>query len=193
MSGAMVQPAGRGLGVGHIASRWGWFVALGVALILFGVLAFFDTISVTMVSVVFIGAALLVGGVMQIVHAFMVKGWSHFLLNLLAGALYVVGGFLIMLEPVSGAFVLTLFIVAAMIAAGIFRMVIAFAHREIQGWWVLALGGLVSLVVGALLLATLPWSSLFVLGTLIAVELIVHGATWVQFGLLLRQRGRMPA
>jgi uncharacterized membrane protein HdeD (DUF308 family) len=193
MSGTVAQPGGRGLGVAHIASRWGWFVALGIALIVIGVLALFDTVAVTLISAIFIGAALLVGGVVQIVHAFMTKGWQHFLLNLLAGALYVVGGFLIMMEPVQGAFVLTLFIVAAMIAAGIFRIVIALGHREMRGWWVLALGGLVSFVVGILLLAMLPWSSLIVLGVLVAVELIVHGATWLQFGLLLRERHRSPA
>lgn len=191
MSGSTsVQPTGRGLGAAQIASRWVWFVALGVALIILGVIAFYDTIAVTLVSTIFIGAMLLVGGVVQIVHAFMTKAWRHFLLNLAAGALYVIGGFLIMQEPVQGALVLTLFIVAAMVAAGIFRIVIALSHREFPGWWVLALGGLVSVVVGVLLISWLPWSSLILLGTLIAIELIMHGATWVHFGLLLRQRTR---
>lgn len=181
------EPGRRGLGLAHIAPRWGWFVALGIALILIGVFAFYDTVGVTLVSTIFIGAALLVGGVVQIIHAFMTKGWSHFFLNLLAGVLYVIGGALIMMEPVRGAFVLTVFIVAAMVAAGLVRMVIAFSNRTMRGWWILALGGLVSIVVGILLLAWLPWSSLVLLGTLIAIELIVHGATWLQFGLLLRK------
>ena len=85
-----------GLGYTHVTGKWGWFVALGVGLILAGFVAF------TLISVIFIGAAFLVGGVMQVIHAFMTKGWSAFALNLLCGLLTVAGGLLIMMEPVQG-------------------------------------------------------------------------------------------
>jgi uncharacterized membrane protein HdeD (DUF308 family) len=49
--------------------------------------------------------------------------------------------------------------------------------------------GLITLLIGLLIYASLPWSSLWVIGTLIAVELVIHGITWIQFGLMLR---RMP-
>ena len=51
----------------------------------------------------------------------------------------------------------------------------------------LLLGGLVSIGVGIALYITLPWSGLWVLGTLIAIELIMHGAAWLEFGLGLRR------
>jgi len=38
-----------------------------------------------------------------------------------------------------------------------------------------------------LLFMELPWSGLWVLGTLIAVELIMMGVTWLQVGLNLRR------
>ena len=41
--------------------------------------------------------------------------------------------------------------------------------------------------VGIALYITLPWSGLWVLGTLIAIELIMHGAAWLEFGLGLRR------
>ena len=189
---ASVQPSRRGLGAAHIAPRWGWFVALGIGLIVLGALAFVDTVAVTLLSTLVIGAMLLVGGVLQIVHAFMTRGWRHFTINLLAGVLYVIGGVLIMQEPVQGAFVLTVLIAASMVVAGVVRIAIAVSHREVGGWWLLALGGLVSFVIGGLLIAWLPWSSLVVLGTLIAFELVMNGATWLQFGLMLR-RHRVPA
>ena len=46
---------------------------------------------------------------------------------------------------------------------------------------------MISLLIGLMLYLTLPWSGLWVVGTLIAVELIVHGVSWVQFGLALRR------
>jgi uncharacterized membrane protein HdeD (DUF308 family) len=190
MSGTKMDSPRQGLGYTQMTGRWGWFVALGVLLLLLGVLALGDVVAVTVVSAIFIGAALLVGGIFQIIHAFANKAWSAFLLNLVAGVLYVVGGLLIMQEPVQGSIIITLFLLLALVVGGILRIVIALAHRQLPGWWMLLLGGVISAVVGILLFLSLPWSGLWVLGTLVAVELLVQGATWVQFGLSLRRLRR---
>ncbi len=169
-----------------IAKNWGWFIALGAVLIILGIIAWLDVAAVTIASTVVIGASLLVGGVFQILQSFMVKEWRGFILGLLAGVLYVIGGLLIIGEPVQGAVVLTLLLAAAVIVGGIVRIFIAFRHREIRAWGFVVLSGIVSVVVGCLLYANLPWSGLWVLGTLIAVELLVQGAGWLYFGIALR-------
>ncbi|MGH7091611.1 MAG: DUF308 domain-containing protein, partial [Stellaceae bacterium] len=87
---------------------WGWFVVLGVLLILLGAFAWFDIIGLTLAGTIFIGAALLVGGILQIVHAFLDRSWGGFLLQVLAGILYGISGILIMREPVAGSVLLTL-------------------------------------------------------------------------------------
>jgi uncharacterized membrane protein HdeD (DUF308 family) len=190
VSGTMMEQPRRGLGYTHMARRWGWFVALGAALFILGILALGDVAAVTVASVIFIGAALMVGGVIQVIHAFANKAWSAFLLNLLAGVLYVIGGFLIMQEPVQGSVIITLFLLIAWMLGGILRIVIAVRHREMRGWWLLLVGGIISVALGLMLFMSLPWSGLWVLGTLVAVELLVQGATWVQFGLSLRHLHR---
>jgi len=166
---------------------WGWFVGLGIVQLVLGVIAWFDVVAFTIAGVIFIGALLLVAGVFQIIHAFMDREWRSFLFHLLAGALYVIGGFLIMEEPIQGAVVITILVSASLIVGGIFRIVIAVRHRPMPGWGLLVVGGLISVVLGVMLYAMLPWSGLWVIGTLIAVELIVQGAGWLQFGLALRR------
>ena len=180
----------KGLGYTHMTSKWGWFVGLGILLVLFGVFALIDTVAFTIVSVIFIGAMLAVGGIFQIIHSFATKTWGSFALNLLMGVLYTIGGFLIMNEPVRGSLVITIFLIIALVIGGIMRIVIGLQHRELKGWWLLVLGGLVSVVVAFMLYAMLPWSGLWVLGTLIAIELLIQGFTWLQFGLSLRRLGR---
>ncbi len=133
-----------------------------------------------MVRVIFIGAKVLVGGFFQIVQAFMTKQWSGFLLNLLVGILYVIGGFLIMQEPVHGSFIITLLLLSAILVGGMTRIMIALRHRELSGWWLMLLGGIISVILAIMLYASLPWSGLWVLGTLIAIELLIHGCTWLQ-------------
>ena len=73
---------------------------------------------------------------------------------------------------------------------GIMRIVIAFRHRELAGWWLLVLSGAASVAIGILLYASLPWSGLWVLGTLVGIELLVQGGTWLQFGFTLRHLRR---
>jgi uncharacterized membrane protein HdeD (DUF308 family) len=172
----------------HISGKWGWFVALGVLSILAGMFALTDVVAFTLVSVIFIGAMLLVSGVFQIIHSFATKTWGQFGLSLVMGVLYMAGGVLIMQEPVQGSVVITLMLLIALVVSGVFRIVIALRHREMKYWWLMALGGLASAAIGVWLFAALPWSGLWVLGTLIAVELLIQGVTWLQFGLALRRR-----
>jgi len=151
------------------------------------VFAWFDVLAATLAATLLIGAALLVGGVLQTVHSFMDRDWSGFLLHMLAGILYIIAGLLIMAEPVRGALVITVVLAVVMIVAGIFRVVLAARHWHMGGSGLMMLGGFVSIVVGFVLYLTLPWSGLWVLGTLIAIELIIHGASWLEFGLALRR------
>ena len=190
MSDTRLSTSSKGLGYIQVASKWGWFIALGIVMIAAGIFALGDVVAFTLVSAIFIGAMMLVGGVFQIVQAFMTKAWSAFLLNVFVGILYVVGGFLIMQEPVQGSLILTLFLLAAILVGGITRIMIGLRHRELSGWWLMLLGGAISVILAIMLYATLPWSGLWVLGTLIAIELLVHGFTWLQFGFSLRRLAR---
>jgi uncharacterized membrane protein HdeD (DUF308 family) len=189
---SQTSPGGtsHGLGYAPVASKWGWFVALGTILILAGIIALGDVVAFTLVGVIFIGALLLVGGIFQIVHAFMTKAWSAFVLNLIMGVMSVVGGILIMEEPVQGSVILTLFLLAALLVGGVMRIVVAVRHRELAGWWLVLLGGIISIFLACMLYATLPWSGLWVLGTLIAVELLIQGFTWLRLGFSLRLLAR---
>lgn len=180
---------GPGLGFANITGRWGWFVALGIVMILAGMFALGETELVTLVSVIFIGASLLVSGVFQLVHAFATKGWKAFALNVVCGLLYIVGGFMIMQEPVQGSLVITIVLTIAMIVSGAIRIFIGFGHRELDSWWLIVLGGVVSVIAGIILYASLPWSSLFLLGTLVGIELIFHGVSWLFLGFSLRKLG----
>jgi uncharacterized membrane protein HdeD (DUF308 family) len=170
----------------NISTKWGWFVALGIAMIALGVIAWVDVIAATIAGTIFVGAVLFLGGAFQIIHAFMTKGWRGFMMSLFCGILYLAGGLLIMNEPAQGALLLTLLIVAALMVGGVVRIILALRHRNIAAWGLILLSGIVSIVVGYLLYASLPWSGLWVLGTLIAVELLVQGSSWVYFGFALR-------
>ena len=175
-----------GLQFRSLSAKWGWFVALGIGMTLAGGFALGDTVFVTLVSIIFIGATMVLAGAFQIVHAFAIKQWGAFLFALLCGALYIAAGLLIMREPVQGSIVVTIFLLVALSVAGILRIVMALRHREIKGWWLLLLTGIVTVGLAVLLYLSLPWSSLWLLGTIIAIELVFHGVAWIRLGFALR-------
>ena len=59
-------------------------------------------------------------------------------------------------------------------------------HRELPGWWLVVLGGAFGVITGVILYAALPWSSLWLLGTIIGIELIFQGVAWIAMGFSLR-------
>ncbi len=171
-----------------VAPQWRRFIALGAVLIVVGVFALGDVVLASLVSVILIGAAMLVGGVFQLIHAAATKrNWGSFVFGLLSGLLYVIAGTFVMREPVRGSIVITLFILMCLVAGGVLRSVIALRHRELPGWWLMLVGGLLSVILGIMLYRALPWSGLWVLGLLVGVELVVQGVSWLQFGLGLRK------
>ena len=168
-------------------AHWGWFVAAGVGMLVLAVIVLADVVAASIASVIVIGAMMFVGGIIQIAQALVtMRGWRNFLFCLLGGVLYLVGGAFIIQEPVQGSVVITIFLLVAMMVGGIVRIIIALRHRELPGWWLMLIGGLISIIVSFMLYLTLPWSGLWVLGTLIGVELIVQGLTWLRFGFALR-------
>jgi len=176
-----------------VAGKWRWFVALGIVLIVLGAAAWLDAVSFTQATTVVIGALLLAGGVFQIIHAFMTREWRGFVFGLILGVLYVAGGLIIMREPVHGAVVLTLVLTALIVAGGIVRVVLALRHRALPAWGLILVSGLASILIGYYLYRSLPWTGLTILGTLIAIELVVQGGGWLYFGIALRYLRRTAA
>ena len=177
----------------ELANRWRWFIALGITLIVLGVAAWLDVVSLARATTIVIGASMVVGGVVQIIHAYMAKNWPGFAFARMSGLFYFVGGLLIMREPIHGAAVLTLALAALIIAAGIVRMALALGSRGIRAWRLVFASGVVSVIAGFLLYLTLPWSGMWVLGALIGIELLVQGGGWLYFGIALGRFRRTSA
>ena len=55
--------------IGRTRDKWGWFVALGVLLLIFGGIAFGNLFIATVASVYVVGWLMLMAGIIEIVHA----------------------------------------------------------------------------------------------------------------------------
>ena len=178
-SSPATPPHSLGSGLANLRAKWGWIVALGVIYLIAGVLAFGSVFFATVVSVLFVGAMMIVAGVAEIINAFQFKTWGKFLFWLLLGALYVVAGFITFENPLLGI---------ALVVSGIVRIFLAFGMNSAAPWGMVAISGLITLVLGAMILAHWPVSSLYVLGIFLSVDLICAGVSWIRMGMALKQR-----
>lgn len=168
------------------AGSWWACALLGAALIAVGVIILFNAVVASLVSAIFFGAAITVGGVFQIIHAFSAKGWGSLVLSLIVGILFTIGGVLLMLNPLAASLGLTLGIAAMLLASGIVRVMMAFRHWGDFGWVLLA-SGLIGIVTGVVLFLGFPWSGLVVPGILLGLDAVFHGIWWLTLGVLVRR------
>jgi uncharacterized membrane protein HdeD (DUF308 family) len=170
-----------------LRQNWGWFVGLGILSIVAGLIALGNVIIGTLVSVLFIGAMMIVAGAAHIIHAFRVREWGAFALWLLTGILYTAAGLLVAYNPLLGASVFTLFIGFTLIASGVMRMVVAVRMRDHEGWVWMLLAGAITLLLGLVIMGRWPVNSLWVLGLFLGIDLIFTGTALVAIGMRLRR------
>jgi uncharacterized membrane protein HdeD (DUF308 family) len=161
---------------------------LGIALIVLGAIAVGSAAVMTIASVILFGWLLIVGGVMQGVHAFWRKKWSGFFIDLLTGVLYVGMGFMVVANPGASAVALTLLISMSLIVGGVFRIVTAVSVLYPNWRWLLV-HGIASLVLGIGIWRQWPLSGLWVIGLFVGIELMVNGWRLIMLGLAA---GRLP-
>lgn len=172
---------------------WGWYLALGIALIVLGTFALGWAVLATFAAVLAYGILLLIAGVAQALGAFWSRRWSGFFLHLLEGVLYIVLGLLFLRRPGVAAAALTLLIACVLMVGGIFRIAGAVSLR-FPNWGWAALSGAVSLALGLMIWSEWPASSLLVIGVFLGIEMIFNGWFWVALALSLRKLpGRIRA
>jgi uncharacterized membrane protein HdeD (DUF308 family) len=169
----------------ELRRHWGWFLVLGMLLVLVGGFALRASVATSLVSVVVLGVAVIVGGVAEVVHAFGGRHSRGFTLHLLAGMLSVVVGALMVRAPKQGAVSITLLITGWLAASGLFRIVTSLTTRQ-EGWGLELANGAVSLLLGAIVWARFPDSGMWLIGTFVGIEILFRGFAWISFAATLK-------
>ena len=169
-------------GLEPLRAKSGWIIALGVVYVLAGLIALGSVVFATKVTVFVVGIMMLISGIAEVINAFQIKSWGKFLLWLLLGVLYIVAGFITFENPLLAAAVLTLFLGFVLIASGVMRIVLAFSMQAGMPWMWVVLSGVITLLLGLIIVAHWPVSSLYVLGVFLGVDLLIAGIGWIGIG-----------
>ena len=173
-------------GLDKIHDSWGWFVALGIALIGLGAVCIMGDVTATMATVLALGWLLVIGAVISLAQAFRAYDWHGFFLFFLSALLRGVAGYLLIRYPGSGEVSITILLAALFIVGGVFRTVAATSMR-FPSWGWTAFSGIVSVVVGFMLIYQLPTTSLWFLGFLVGVDFIFDGVALITLGTAVKK------
>ena len=169
----------------EIIHNWGWFLAFGIGLVLLGILAIVRAVAATVVSMLFFGWLLVIAAGIEIVQAIMVGKWAGLFQHWLGAVLFGVIGILILWRPLVTAEILTLLMGAFFLVAGLFQLITPFVI-SLPDWGWHTLTGLITLLLGILVLAQWPVSGLWVIGLFVGIELVFYGVAWIALALDLR-------
>ncbi|RMH61416.1 MAG: HdeD family acid-resistance protein [Bacteroidetes bacterium] len=170
---------------------WKWLLARGVLALLFGVAALvWPALSLAVLVGLFAAFALLSGLVAVWAAVRYRSGTQRWWLLLLQGVLGVVAAVLAVAWPEITALVLLALVAAWAILTGVIEIILAVRlRRDIEGEWLLGLGGLLSVVFGVLLVV-LPSAGLLALAWLVGLWAIVYGLTLAALAFKLRKMER---
>jgi len=123
-----------------------------------------------------IGWLLLISGVWHLLFGFRSgSGIGGFLWQLLLAIVYGAAGLMILLYPLAGLAWLTLVLATFLLIEAALEFVLYFnIRRRVNAGWVLV-DGIITLVLGIVIWAHWPFSSVWAVGTLIGVSLIFSG------------------
>ena len=170
----------------ELQRNWGWLLALGILFVILGMIGVGMTVGLTLVSMLFLGMLFILAGFVQIVDVFKSHEWRGVVGHALIAVLYIMGGGLVIYDPVLASAIVTALIAWVLIIIGVTRFIMAIVLRHASGWGWLLFAGIVAIVLGILILIQWPYSAMWVIGLFIAIELIVNGWTYIFLALGMR-------
>ncbi len=170
--------------------RRNWWVLLlrGIAAIVFGVLTWMQPAVSAAALVLVFGIYVLVDGLLGIFTAFKSRGESrHWWVVLLWGAVSALVGVLMLFQPVAAALVITIYVGVWALMTGVMEIVAAIRLRkEIQGEWLLILGGVISVLFGIFVLIQ-PAAGMMAMLWVLATYAVIFGVLMVILAFKLKK------
>jgi uncharacterized membrane protein HdeD (DUF308 family) len=169
--------------------HWVLFLVEGVVLLVLGATAVVLPPIATLAVTVLLGWLFLVSGILGLITTFWMRHAPGFWWSLLSAVLGIVVGAVLLASPLTGAFSLTLVLVAFFLVEGAVSIMFALDHkRELSGqWgWMLA-SGIIDLALAIMIFAGLPSTAAWAVGLLVGINMIFGGSALIAMALHARK------
>jgi uncharacterized membrane protein HdeD (DUF308 family) len=152
-------------------------MAVGIFVMLAGVLALISPFVAGLSVAIAVGVLLVASGVSRLFLAFKMGSFGVGLLMFLLGALSIfVGGYMVA-RPGMALATLTIVLAVYFFVDGIFEIIWAFRLRPIKGWGWQLFSGIAALALGIMIWRQFPVSGMWAVGTLAGIHMIFGGSS----------------
>jgi uncharacterized membrane protein HdeD (DUF308 family) len=165
----------------------GWFIGMAILFILLGMMAIIEPGVAGWAITILVGWVLIFGGVAHLVAAFTGGGPGRVIWQVLIGIVYIVGGLYFLTHTLLGLGTLTLLLAVIILTEAGLEVIAYFRMRGEGGSGWLLVNALITLLLGGLIWFHWPSSSVWAIGTLVGVNLLITGISRLMFGLAARQ------
>ncbi len=173
--------------VGAVKRASGWSIALGVLMIILGIIAILAPWEFGLLIVLVVGWAAIFNGAAQLIFAFRAHSGGRAILEAILGLIYIVAGIYLLMHPAGGLLALTLLLACFLLVYGIVALVLAFHMRPLRGWIWILVDAIVTILLGILIWAHWPLNTEWVVGTLFGISIIMSGVTRLMIAMAFRR------
>jgi uncharacterized membrane protein HdeD (DUF308 family) len=168
--------------------HWRLYLGEGIVLVILGFIAILVPPIATLAVTIVLGWLFLISGVIGLYTTFMLRHAPGFWWSLISAALGVLVGGMLLAQPVSGAFSLTLVVIAFFIIEGVASIMFALEHkRELSGrWGWMLVSGIVDLILAMFVFAGLPSTAAWAIGLLVGINMVFGGSALIAMALHAR-------
>jgi uncharacterized membrane protein HdeD (DUF308 family) len=174
-------------GPGTLINRAGrWFTVMGVVFVILGMLAIVEPAVAGLAVAILVGWLLIFGGFAHAVGAFG-GGAGRVVWQLIVAAIYIVGGLYFLTHPLLALGTLTLFLAAILLVEAVVEVIAYFVTRGEGGSGWRLVNAIVTLLLGGMIWRNWPSSSVWAIGTLVGVNLMITGFSRLMLGTAARK------
>ena len=188
MSSQHAVPGGSDEALGKLGKRASAFsIVLSVLLIVCGLLAILLPVEMSLGVVIVIAWLLMISGVVQLTNAIRGRGTGSRFWAGMIGVTHFGMGLFFRLDPGIGIAALTLALIAFFVAQGIIGLAAYFRTRKSGGSGWLLFQSVMTLILGVMIWRHWPSSSLWVIGMLVGINMIIIGTARLMVALAVRR------
>jgi uncharacterized membrane protein HdeD (DUF308 family) len=148
---------------------------MGMAAIILGIVAMLVPGLVGFSIAIIIGLLVTAVGLLRIVWAFRAATLGKGVILFAVGGLTLVAGLAIVIHPVFASGVLTIILAAYFLADGVAEIAAGILSRPRTGWRWLVLAGIVSVILGVMIISQFPLAGAWAVGILLGIKLLFVG------------------
>jgi uncharacterized membrane protein HdeD (DUF308 family) len=162
-------------------------IVWGILLVIFGMVAVGSPFFAAAVVSTFVAWLIVLAGVVHLMLGVRAHGAGSMIWKVLVGLAYLCFGVYLILHPGLAVATLTLVLASLFLIEGVLNIILFFRMRAMGGSsWVLV-DGIITLLLGGMIYMQWPSSSLWAIGTLVGVSMIVSGLSRVMLSLAVRR------